>query len=33
MDEPLDDRNLESLTPLTPPREIKRALPAGAKAA
>jgi 3-deoxy-7-phosphoheptulonate synthase len=33
MEEPLDDRNLVALTPLTPPREIKRALPACAAAA
>jgi 3-deoxy-7-phosphoheptulonate synthase len=33
MEEPLDDRNLISLTPLTPPRDVKRALPASARAA
>ena len=33
MEEPLDDRNLISLTPLTPPRDVKRALPASAPAA
>jgi 3-deoxy-7-phosphoheptulonate synthase len=32
MEEPLDDRNLVSLTPLTPPREVKRALPASPRA-
>jgi 3-deoxy-7-phosphoheptulonate synthase len=33
MEEPLDDRNLISLTPLVPPREVKRALPASDAAA
>jgi 3-deoxy-7-phosphoheptulonate synthase len=33
MEEPLDDRNLISLTPLVPPRDVKRALPASERAA
>jgi 3-deoxy-7-phosphoheptulonate synthase len=33
MEEPLDDRNLVSLTPLVPPREVKQALPASPAAA